>query len=156
MKQVSPSTICVLCNNPFCERHKGSDEGVCEIKHETYYNNPAHRHRHAPVETFPSLQAREKTLRGAAGGSDVFALCTIGWTALTMASKPRLAGTNKHESEKVLEIKQNGVVRTLWGDTIYDAYSRESRAIGETILRTSCSYIAQLDVRPSALEELCY
>lgn len=73
-----------------------------------------------------------------------------------MASKPRLAGTNKHESEKVLEIKQNGVVRTLWGDTIYDAYSRESRAIGETILRTSCSYIAQLDVRPSALEELCY
>ena len=66
LQQDGPSKTCLLCNNPFCENHKGSDEGVCEIGHEKYYSNPAHRARHAPVKIFPSLAERQKKL-GAEG-----------------------------------------------------------------------------------------
>lgn len=54
-QQTTPSKACLLCNNPFCEEHKG-------IGHEKYYGDPAHRAPHAPVELFPSLQAREQKL----------------------------------------------------------------------------------------------
>jgi hypothetical protein len=34
-----PNQLCVLCNRAFCVDHKGKEEGVCEINHETYYRN---------------------------------------------------------------------------------------------------------------------
>ncbi len=61
-QQLTPAKTCQLCSNHFCENHKGKDSGVCEIEHETYYNNPAHRTRHAPMEIFPSLEARAMRL----------------------------------------------------------------------------------------------
>ncbi|KAL5040863.1 hypothetical protein BDW71DRAFT_201829 [Aspergillus fruticulosus] len=32
-------TLCVLCSRPFCVDHKGKENGVSEINHETYYRN---------------------------------------------------------------------------------------------------------------------
>lgn len=37
-------------------KHKGKDEGVCEINHETYYRRLDHRELHAPVEIFPTVE----------------------------------------------------------------------------------------------------
>ena len=34
-----PNQLCVLCNRAFCVDHKGNEDGVCEINHETYYRN---------------------------------------------------------------------------------------------------------------------
>lgn len=62
LKQDGPSTTCLLCNNPFCETHKGGDEGVCEIDHVTYCGKPKHRARHAPVEIYTTLAARRERL----------------------------------------------------------------------------------------------
>lgn len=53
---------CLLCNNPYCETHKGSDDGTCNINHRTYYSKPKHRARHASVEIFPSIEARRQRL----------------------------------------------------------------------------------------------
>ena len=61
-KQEGPSKTCLLCNNPFCEKHRGKDEGVCEIGHVKYYNNLSHRARHAPVEIFPTLEAMKERI----------------------------------------------------------------------------------------------
>ena len=61
-KQEGPSKTCLLCNNPFCEKHKGKDKGVCEIGHEEYFDNPDHHAQHAPVKIFPTLEARNEKL----------------------------------------------------------------------------------------------
>ncbi|KAL4876209.1 hypothetical protein BJY04DRAFT_200356 [Aspergillus karnatakaensis] len=41
LKDTLPIQLCVLCNRHFCVDHKGKEDGVCEINHETYY----HKHR---------------------------------------------------------------------------------------------------------------
>ncbi len=61
-KQEGSSETCILCDNPFCEKHKGKYKGVCEINHITYCSKPKHKAQHAPVEIFPTLAARRKKL----------------------------------------------------------------------------------------------
>ncbi|BDD63415.1 hypothetical protein MAP00_008307 [Monascus purpureus] len=39
LEDTLPIQLCVLCNRPFCIDHKGKEDGVCEINHETYYRN---------------------------------------------------------------------------------------------------------------------
>ncbi|CEL05807.1 hypothetical protein ASPCAL06921 [Aspergillus calidoustus] len=39
LKDTRPIQLCVLCNRSFCVDHKGKEDGVCEINHETYYRN---------------------------------------------------------------------------------------------------------------------
>ena len=39
LKDKLPKQLCLLCDRPFCIDHKGSEDGVCEINHETYYRN---------------------------------------------------------------------------------------------------------------------
>jgi hypothetical protein len=39
LKDNLPTQLCLLCNRAFCVDHKGKQEGVCEINHETYYRN---------------------------------------------------------------------------------------------------------------------
>ena len=48
---------CLLCNRNFCEKHKGTDEGVCEVNHGTYYQ----RHHRLP-NVYPTLEARAEAL----------------------------------------------------------------------------------------------
>ncbi|KAG6989901.1 hypothetical protein G7Y79_00061g092880 [Physcia stellaris] len=48
----------VLHMPPFCERHKGKEEGVCETNHVSYYRN--HPLRWATI--FSSLEARENEM----------------------------------------------------------------------------------------------
>lgn len=61
-KQAGLSRICLLCNNPFCDKHKGKDDGVCEINHVTYCGKQEHKDLHAPVKIFKSLDARREAL----------------------------------------------------------------------------------------------
>lgn len=68
-KQSGLSTTCLLCNNPFCELHKGKEDGVCEIKHQTYCSKPEHKLRHAPVPIYVSLEERRKALGEESPGS---------------------------------------------------------------------------------------
>jgi hypothetical protein len=52
--QTTGSTqACLLCNRDFCDVHKGSLDGVCEINHETYHAN----HPNLP-NIYPTLDAR--------------------------------------------------------------------------------------------------
>lgn len=37
LEDTLPTQLCLLCNRAFCVDHKGKQEGVCEINHETYY-----------------------------------------------------------------------------------------------------------------------
>jgi hypothetical protein len=37
LQDTLPIELCVLCNRPFCAKHKGIRDGVCEINHLTYY-----------------------------------------------------------------------------------------------------------------------
>lgn len=63
LQQEGLTQTCLLCNNQYCEEHKGKEEGVCGmIGHNTYASNPRHQARHAPVELFSSLEARERKL----------------------------------------------------------------------------------------------
>ncbi len=62
--QEGPTTTCLLCNNPYCETHKGHEDGTCNINHVTYYGKTKHRARHAPVEIFPSIEARKRRFGG--------------------------------------------------------------------------------------------
>lgn len=39
LKDSLPTQLCLLCDRAFCVDHKGKEEGVCEINHETYYRN---------------------------------------------------------------------------------------------------------------------
>jgi hypothetical protein len=39
LKDNLPTQLCLLCNRAFCVDHKGKEDGVCEINHETYYRN---------------------------------------------------------------------------------------------------------------------
>jgi hypothetical protein len=39
LKDSLPTKICLLCERAFCVDHKGKEEDVCEINHETYYRN---------------------------------------------------------------------------------------------------------------------
>jgi hypothetical protein len=39
LKDTLPTQLCLLCNRAFCVDHKGKEDGVCEINHETYYRN---------------------------------------------------------------------------------------------------------------------
>ncbi|RMJ26579.1 hypothetical protein PHISP_02571 [Aspergillus sp. HF37] len=39
LKDNPPTQLCLLCDRAFCVDHKGKEEGVCEIDHETYYRN---------------------------------------------------------------------------------------------------------------------
>jgi hypothetical protein len=44
LKDTLPTQLCLLCDRAFCVDHKGKEDGVCEINHETYYrNHPAAR-----------------------------------------------------------------------------------------------------------------
>ncbi|PYH55236.1 uncharacterized protein BO96DRAFT_79749 [Aspergillus niger CBS 101883] len=44
LQDTLPIQLCVLCNRSFCAAHKGKEDNVCEINHETYYrNHPATR-----------------------------------------------------------------------------------------------------------------
>ncbi|KAB5511551.1 hypothetical protein GE09DRAFT_686782 [Coniochaeta sp. 2T2.1] len=54
----SSTQECLLCTRDFCEKHKGTDENVCEINHTTYYQ----RHRQLP-NVYPTLKARAETLK---------------------------------------------------------------------------------------------
>jgi len=62
--QYGPTTTCLLCNNPYCETHKGRADGTCNINHVTYYGKTKHQTRHAPVEIFPSMEARKRRFGG--------------------------------------------------------------------------------------------
>lgn len=55
-KQEGPSLTCLLCSHPYCEEHKGTEKGVCEINHRTYWRN------HYLPNTYPSLSDRERKL----------------------------------------------------------------------------------------------
>lgn len=61
-KQTGFSRTCLLCNSPFCDAHKGKEQGVCETNHFTYCGKQEHIDRHAPVQIFVSLEARRKAL----------------------------------------------------------------------------------------------
>lgn len=61
-KQTGLSRVCLLCNNPFCEFHKGEEDGVCEINHDTYCSKKTHIDLHAPVKIFVSMEARRRAL----------------------------------------------------------------------------------------------
>ena len=50
---------CLLCDRNFCEKHKGKEEGVCEIYHETYYR----KHHPQTPAIFPNLAAYEAEVR---------------------------------------------------------------------------------------------
>lgn len=63
-KQDGPSKICLLCNNRFCEKHKGGDEGVCEMNHDTYCSKTEHQELHAPVKIYTTLAERRERLGG--------------------------------------------------------------------------------------------
>ncbi|KAH7193880.1 uncharacterized protein B0J16DRAFT_86859 [Fusarium flagelliforme] len=39
LKDNLPNQLCLLCNRAFCVDHKGKQERVCEINHESYYLN---------------------------------------------------------------------------------------------------------------------
>ena len=39
LKDNLPTQLCVLCSRAFCIDHKGKEDGVCEINHETYYRH---------------------------------------------------------------------------------------------------------------------
>jgi hypothetical protein len=39
LKDTLPTQLCLLCDRTFCVDHKGKEDGVCEINHETYYRN---------------------------------------------------------------------------------------------------------------------
>ncbi|PVH70652.1 hypothetical protein DL98DRAFT_521501 [Cadophora sp. DSE1049] len=39
LKDNPPTQLCLLCDRAFCVDHKGKEEDVCEINHETYYRN---------------------------------------------------------------------------------------------------------------------
>ncbi|KAL4971366.1 hypothetical protein BDW66DRAFT_146269 [Aspergillus desertorum] len=45
LKDTPPVQICHLCDRFFCADHKGTQEGVCEINHETYYRNHPELHK---------------------------------------------------------------------------------------------------------------
>ncbi|KAL7808737.1 hypothetical protein V8C44DRAFT_335230 [Trichoderma aethiopicum] len=38
-----PVMLCLLCDRPFCDEHKGKQYGVCEVNHVTYYRNHPER-----------------------------------------------------------------------------------------------------------------
>ncbi|EJT70139.1 hypothetical protein GGTG_12312 [Gaeumannomyces tritici R3-111a-1] len=48
-----PVRDCILCARKYCEEHKGKDEGVCEINHQTYWDN--HKRRVPEGTIFSSL-----------------------------------------------------------------------------------------------------
>jgi len=49
--------MCLLCARPFCETHRGKEDGVCEINHRTYFKN-----HYAYKGVYRSLEDREKAL----------------------------------------------------------------------------------------------
>lgn len=55
--QVGDCAVCLLCDRPYCERHKGEEMDVCEINHNTYY-----RRHYKPGRIFPSMDNRRKAL----------------------------------------------------------------------------------------------
>ena len=60
-RQEGPSQIWLLCDNRFCITHKGKEEGVCEINHETYYSKQRHHDIHE-VDIYPSLEERNRRM----------------------------------------------------------------------------------------------
>lgn len=65
--QVGDCARCLLCDRPYCKRHKGEEVDVCEINHMTYY-----RRHHTPGRIFPSMDARKYwgRVKGLDGGRD--------------------------------------------------------------------------------------
>lgn len=57
MKPADAQRTCILCQRGFCDKHHGTEEGVCEVNHQTYYQ----RHSHLP-NIYPSLTARAAAL----------------------------------------------------------------------------------------------
>jgi hypothetical protein len=46
LKDNLPNQLCLLCCRAFCVDHKGKEDGVCEINHETYYYKHPAAHGH--------------------------------------------------------------------------------------------------------------
>ncbi|KLU91052.1 hypothetical protein MAPG_09576 [Magnaporthiopsis poae ATCC 64411] len=42
-RTVGPVEDCILCARQFCHEHRGKDQGVCEINHQTYWENHKRR-----------------------------------------------------------------------------------------------------------------
>jgi len=55
--QVGGVALCLLCDRLYCERHKGKEDGVCEINHMTYY-----RAHYSPKRFFRTLEHRREVL----------------------------------------------------------------------------------------------
>ncbi|TGO41583.1 hypothetical protein BHYA_0019g00120 [Botrytis hyacinthi] len=48
---------CLLCNRPFCTRHKAVENNtVCKIRHDSYYDN--HRNLHGTGTIFRNMEHR--------------------------------------------------------------------------------------------------
>ncbi|WQF84031.1 hypothetical protein CDEST_09045 [Colletotrichum destructivum] len=45
---------CLLCNRDFCNEHRGNEESVCEINHQTYFRQ--HPDLHGKI--YATMQAR--------------------------------------------------------------------------------------------------
>lgn len=63
LKKDGPSITCILCNRPYCQKHKAcdllkKDEDVCEINHITYYGKYVDMYPQGAI--FPTLGARVK------------------------------------------------------------------------------------------------
>ena len=56
--------VCLLCNRPFCERHKGEEVDVCEINHFTYFRNHQHLLYSGTRNIFPTMKSRWEALGG--------------------------------------------------------------------------------------------
>jgi hypothetical protein len=39
LKTIGDTQPCLLCDRNYCKIHSGTEEGVCEIDHVSYYNN---------------------------------------------------------------------------------------------------------------------
>jgi hypothetical protein len=39
LKTIGEVQTCLLCDRNYCKKHSGTEEGVCEINHRSYYKN---------------------------------------------------------------------------------------------------------------------
>jgi hypothetical protein len=65
LKTIGDVQTCLLCDRNYCKKHSGTEEGVCEINHRSYYkNHPELR----DTVCFPSVAAMK--LATCESGSD--------------------------------------------------------------------------------------
>ena len=60
--------MCLLCKKPYCDAHKGMDEGVCETGHLTCYSKPDEHARVVPIEVFQSAYGEQSKSGNGQGG----------------------------------------------------------------------------------------